>query len=69
MSLVFLMCGYQTCQLYNNWMENNIMTILSEDSKYLTASRNIPFPAITICSDLQLQNLQNKMFENQTLDK
>lgn len=69
MSLVFLMCGYQTYQLYNNWMENNIITILSEDSKYLTASSYIPFPAITICSDLQLQNLHNITSENQTDDK
>lgn len=70
MSLVFLTCGYQTRQLYNNWMESNIITILSEDSRYLTASSYVPFPGITMCSDLQLQNLQNKnMSENQTLNK
>lgn len=69
MSLVFLMCGYQTYGLYNNWMESHITTILSESNEQFTALDYVPFPGITICSDLQLQNLENKTINNQTLNK
>lgn len=69
-SLVFLMCGYQTHQLFNNWMESHIITILSESNNNLTASdSHVPFPGITICSDLQLQNLENIKIKNKTLNK
>lgn len=68
MLLVVIVCGYQTNQLYNNWMESNIITVLGENNKF-TASNYVPFPGITICSDLQLQNLQNKILENQTFYK
>lgn len=68
MSLVFLMCGYQTYQLYNNWMQSHIITILSESNEELTASDYVPFPGITICSELQLKNLEDKTINNQTLN-
>ncbi|VVC29438.1 Epithelial sodium channel, partial [Cinara cedri] len=69
MSSVFLICGYQIHQLLNSWMESQIITTLSESNKYsLSASDYVPFPGITICSDLQLQYLEKKKtIVNQTL--
>ncbi|KAE9532798.1 hypothetical protein AGLY_009879, partial [Aphis glycines] len=69
-SLVFLMCGYQIQQLYNNWMESGIISILNESSRHFSVlNDDVPFPGITICSDLQLQNLDNLTIINQTLNK
>ncbi|XP_060863036.1 pickpocket protein 28-like [Metopolophium dirhodum] len=64
------MCGCQIQQLYNNWMEGDIMTILNESNRNVSALNDVPFPGITICSDLQLQNLDNNLtILNQTLDR
>lgn len=51
-------------------MESEIITILRESNKlHLTPTEIIPFPGITLCSDLQLQNLQHKTVNNQTLNE
>jgi len=64
------MCGYQIQQLYNNWMESGIISILNESSRHFSVlNDDVPFPGITICSDLQLQNLENLTIINQTLNK
>lgn len=64
------MCGYQIQQLYNNWMEGDITTILNESNRHFSSLNDVPFPGITVCSDMQLQNLDNNLtILNQTLDK
>ncbi|XP_025196558.1 pickpocket protein 28-like [Melanaphis sacchari] len=69
-SLVFLMCGYQIKQLYNNWMEGSIIIILNESIRHFSVlNDDVPFPAITICSGLQLQNLDNLTIVNQTFNR
>lgn len=68
MLLVFLLCGYQIRQLFKNWTEHHITTILDEGYNYITL-RDVPFPAVTICSDLQLQNIDNIEIKNQSLFK
>lgn len=69
--LVFLMCGYQIKKLYNNWMESDIITKLSENTEngYLTSTYDVPFAGITICSDLQLKNLENRTVKDQMFNK
>jgi len=51
-------------------MEGDIMTILNESNRNFSALNDVPFPGITVCSDLQLQNLDNNLtILNQTLDR
>lgn len=68
MTLVFLICGYQIRQLFNNWMENNITSTVDESYNYMSL-RDVPFPAITICSDIQLQNIEKHTITNQSIYK
>jgi len=66
-SLVFIMCGCQIHQLFNNWMESHIKTILSESKRYSEDfDFHVPFPGITICSESQLQNLEYITIKNKT---
>ncbi|XP_050536569.1 pickpocket protein 28-like isoform X2 [Daktulosphaira vitifoliae] len=58
MSLVLYFCGAEIIVLFNNWKSNNMVLTL-EDLKYNVW--DIPFPAITFCSDIQLQNLDYKL--------
>lgn len=52
-------------------MESDIITKLSENTEngYLTSTYDVPFAGITICSDLQLKNLENRTFKDQMFNK
>lgn len=51
-------------------MESEIITVLRESNKlHLTHPEIIPFPGITLCSDLQLQSLEHKTINNKTLNE
>lgn len=47
-------------------MESDIITKLSENSYSLY---DVPFAGITICSDLQLKNLENRTVKDQMFNK
>lgn len=69
MILVFIICGYQIPQLLNNWMESKIITLLNVNNEFIKSTNFVPFPGITICSDLQLQYLEKRIIDNQISDK
>jgi hypothetical protein len=48
-------------------MESEIITLLRESNELHLTHSEIPFPGITLCSDLQLQNLEHKTINNKTL--
>ncbi|XP_050536588.1 pickpocket protein 28-like isoform X2 [Daktulosphaira vitifoliae] len=58
MSLVLYFCGAEIIVLFNNWKSNTM--VLTLDLNYNVW--NIPFPAITFCSDVQLQHFDYNLF-------
>jgi len=66
MSLVMSLCGLQIYQLYSNWLSSRTILTL-DNNKY--GIWDLPFPAITFCSDIQLQHIDNRTLGNDTFNK
>ncbi|XP_060876363.1 pickpocket protein 28-like isoform X1 [Metopolophium dirhodum] len=66
MSLVMSLCGLQIYQLYSNWLSSRTILTL-DNNKY--GIWDLPFPAITFCSDIQLQHIDNRTLGDDVFNK
>ncbi|XP_050441987.1 pickpocket protein 28-like isoform X2 [Adelges cooleyi] len=64
MSLVLFLSGTQIYLLFKNWMKNRMIMTL-DNPKF--SVWHFPFPAITFCSDIQLQDLNNRTYKDENL--
>ncbi|XP_050520966.1 pickpocket protein 28-like isoform X2 [Daktulosphaira vitifoliae] len=62
MSSVAFICGIQVYQIFFKWMQSQ-MTVKVRHDKYNLSE--FPYPAITICRDAQLQNLEKRNDTNE----
>lgn len=66
MFLVMFLCGLQIYHLFHNWLSSRIVMTL-DNNKY--SIWDVPFPAITFCSDYQLQNINNRSLKSDEFNR